>query len=151
MTAMTRPLVRTGSSAAVTARTVLVAAVLVTLVIVEVLFLTGGPAKNTLTAVGRFFGLHAAFLMILQLVLVARLPWLDRRLGMDKLTGWHRWIGFTLLCCVLLHLSFILLGYGQLDRLSVLTEFTNLAGVLGTLVGICAATIVVGVGITSAR
>ena len=151
MTAMTRPLAPTKSSPAVTARVVLGVAVLVNLLLVEVLFLTGGSAKNTLTGVGRFFGLHAAFLMILQLTLVARIPWLDRRIGMDKLTAWHRITGFTLLWCVLLHLSFILLGYGQLDNLSVLTEFTNLAGVFGTLVGILAASVIVVVGLTSVR
>jgi predicted ferric reductase len=151
MTAMTRPVARSSSPPAVTAQLVLGIAILVNLVLVEVLFATGGPAKNTLTGIGRFLGLHAAFLMILQLVLVARLPWLDRRLGMDKLTAWHRVTGFLLLWCVLLHLSFILLGYGQLDNLSVLTEFTNLAGALGTVVGIAAATIVVIVGITSVR
>ncbi|HEV7963204.1 MAG TPA: ferredoxin reductase family protein [Actinoplanes sp.] len=148
---MTQLRARTITPPAVTARTVLWAAVLINLVIVEVLFLTAGPAHNTLTAIGRFFGLHAAFLMILQLTLVARLPWLDRRIGMDRLTVWHRWIGFTLLWCVLLHLSFVLLGYGQLDNLSVLTEFTNLAGVLGTFLGICAATIIVIVAISSVR
>jgi len=151
MTAMTRPQVRTRTSPAVTAGTVLLVAVLVNLLIVEILFVTGGAAHNTLTAVGRFFGLHAAFLMILQLTLVARLPWLDRRLGMDKLTAWHRWVGFTLFWCVALHLSFILLGYGQLDHLSVLTEFVNLAGVLGTFVGIAASTIILIVAITSVR
>jgi predicted ferric reductase len=151
MTAMTQLRARTITPPAVTARTVLWAAVLINLAIVEVLYLTAGPAHNTLTAIGRFFGLHAAFLMILQLTLVARLPWLDRRIGMDRLTIWHRWIGFTLLWFVLLHLSFVLLGYGQLDNLSVLTEFTNLAGVLGTLLGISAATIVVIVAITSVR
>ena len=151
MTAMTRPQVRTTTSPAVTARTVLFAAVLINLLIVEVLLYTAAPAHNTLTGIGRVFGMHAAFLMILQLVLVARLPWLDRRLGMDKLTAWHRWVGFTLFWCVVLHLSFILLGYGQLDHLSVVTEFINLAGVLGTFVGIAASAIVLLVAVTSVR
>ena len=151
MTTMTRPRVRTSTPPAVTARTVLWAAVVVNLVIVEVLFLTGGSAKNNLLGIGRFFGLHAAFLMMLQLTLVARLPWLDRRLGMDKLTAWHRWVGFTLFWCVGLHLSFILLGFGRLDKVSVLTTFFNLAGVPASLLGIFAATIVLLVAATSLR
>jgi predicted ferric reductase len=135
----------------VTAQLVLGAAILINLAIVEVLFLTGGPGKNTLNDIARFLGLHAAFLMMLQLVLVARLPWLDRRLGMDKLTAWHRVTGFTLLWCVLLHLSFVLLGYAQFDGLSVLTEFTNLARTPAVAAGMAAATVVVIVGITSVR
>jgi predicted ferric reductase len=151
MTAMTQPLVRTGTPPAVTARIVLGVAILVNLLLVETLFLTGGAAGNTLTGVGRFLGLHAAFLIIVQLTLVARLPWLDRRLGMDKLTAWHRRLGFAIFWCVLLHLSFILLGYGQADHLPVLTEFTNLAGALGTFMGLAALTIIVIVAITSVR
>ncbi len=34
--------------------------------------------------------------MMVQLVLIARLPWLDRRIGMDRLTAWHRWVGIAL-------------------------------------------------------
>jgi predicted ferric reductase len=151
MTAMTQPLIRTGTPPAVTARIVLWAAIVINLAIVETLFLTGSAAGNTLIGIGRFLGLHAAFLIIIQLTLVARLPWLDRRLGMDKLTGWHRWLGFAIFWCVLAHLSFILLGYGRADNLSVLTEFTNLAGVIGTVVGMSAATIIVIVAITSVR
>lgn len=151
MTAMTQPRARTGASPAVTARVVLLVTIGLNLLIVETLFLTGGAAGNKLTGAGRFLGLHAAFLMIIQLTLVARLPWLDRRLGMDKLTGWHRWLGFGIFWCVLLHLSFILLGYGRADSLSVLTELTDLAGAPGTLVGMAAAAIILIVAATSIR
>ncbi len=72
---------------AVRARVALWAAVLANLLIVEVLFVTSGTGKNGLLTVAKFFGLHAALIMMLQLVLVARLPWLDRRIGMDRLTG----------------------------------------------------------------
>jgi predicted ferric reductase len=34
--------------------------------------------------------------MAFQLLLVARLPWFDRRVGMDRLTAWHRLAGFGL-------------------------------------------------------
>jgi len=44
------------------------------------------------------------------LSLVARLPWLDRRIGMDRLTGWHRWTGFTLLWTLLAHVVLIAFG-----------------------------------------
>jgi general secretion pathway protein M len=35
--------------------------------------------------------------MMVQVLLVSRIPWIDRRLGMDRLTSWHRWVGFALL------------------------------------------------------
>ncbi|MDT5028371.1 MAG: hypothetical protein QOE61_4797, partial [Micromonosporaceae bacterium] len=84
-------------------------------------------------------------------MLVARLPWLDRRIGMDRLTSWHRWTGFTLFWTVLLHPTFILLGYARFDHLPVLREITNLAGMFNTLVGMCAAAIVVVTAALSVR
>src|ERR1700730_3259017 len=124
-------------------RVVLWAVVLANVAIVEAMYFAAEPSKNTLVAIGKFLGLHTALIMILQLVLVARLPWLDRRIGMDRLTSWHRWTGFTLFWTVLLHPTFILLGYAKFDSLPVLSEITNLAGMLPTLLGMCAAAIIV--------
>jgi predicted ferric reductase len=137
-----------------TGRVVFWTLVLVNVAIVEVMYLTAPPAKNTLTAIGQFLGLHAALIMILQLVLVARIPWFDQRIGMDRLTSWHRWTGFALFWTVLLHPTFVMLGYAQADRASFFHEFANLAGALGTLVGLVAAGIVVvaaGLSIRFAR
>ena len=64
--------------------------VIVNVVIVEALFVSAGSGKNGVLTVAKFFGLHAALLMLFQLLLVARLPWLDRRIGMDRLTVWRR-------------------------------------------------------------
>jgi predicted ferric reductase len=125
--------------------------VLVHLVVVEVLFFTAGAGKNDVLTVAKFFGLHAASIMMLQLILVARLPWLDRRLGMDRLTAWHRWIGFTLLWTVLTHATLVVLGYARLDALPVLQTFLGLAGVVASLLGMCAAAIIVVVAAVSLR
>jgi predicted ferric reductase len=144
MTVVTRIRTRTSVAPALAGRVVLVAAVAINLAIVWTLFFTEHAAqKNTLVTIGRFLGLHVALIMILQLVLIARLPWLDRRIGMDRLTSWHRWVGFTLLWTVILHLSFIITGYARFDRIPVLREALNLAGATGTLVGMLAVAIIV--------
>ena len=120
---MAHPTTRPAASPAARARAVLLAAVLANLAVVEVLFVAAGPGRNTLLSVGRWFGLHVAFVMMVQLVLVARLPWLDRRIGMDRLTAWHRWVGFSLLWTVVLHGTFIVLGFAQLDEASAVATF----------------------------
>ena len=90
MTATQQRPARTGSAPATIATVVLWAALIVNVAIVDVLFLTSDlPVKNNLIEIGKFLGLHVALVMILQLVLIARIPWLDRRLGMDQLTSWH--------------------------------------------------------------
>jgi predicted ferric reductase len=151
MTLTTSERTHTTTPPSVMARWALIAGVLVNLLIVEAMFYTGGAGKNTLLTVGKFFGLHAALIMMLQLLLIARVPWLDRRIGMDRLTAWHRWVGFTLLWTVVAHGTFIVLGYAHLDKAPFLTTFLGLAGVVASLLGILAATVIVVVGILSAR
>jgi len=41
-------------------------------------------------AVGRFTGLTGAYLLLVMVVLVARLPPLERLVGHPRLTKWHR-------------------------------------------------------------
>lgn len=138
-------------SPAVRARLVLWGVVAVNLLVLEVMFFTSGTGKNSVLTVGKFFGLHAAMIMMLQLVLVARLPWLDRRIGMDRLTAWHRWIGFTLLWTVLLHGTIVVLGYAKLDGKPATVTFLALAGVPASLLGMLAAAIIVAVAAVSVR
>lgn len=135
----------------VAARWALWTFVIVNLVIVEVLFLTAGTGQNGVLTVAKFFGLHAAVLMLFQLLLVARLPWLDRRVGMDRLTVWHRWVGFTLVWTVLTHAVLIVLGFARLGDTSMTKTFFSLAGVPASLLGMFAAAIVVVVAAVSAR
>ncbi|MER7820466.1 ferredoxin reductase family protein [Streptomyces sp. NPDC096153] len=125
--------------------------VVINVVVVEALFLSVGSGKNGVLTVAKFFGLHAALLMLFQLLLVARLPWLDRRIGMDRLTVWHRWVGFTLLWTVLTHATLVVLGYATLDDTSMGKTFAALSGVLASLLGMLAAAIIVVIAVISTR
>ncbi|MFE7896005.1 ferric reductase-like transmembrane domain-containing protein [Streptomyces sp. NPDC057424] len=125
--------------------------VLVNTAIVEALFLSAGSGKNGVLTVAKFFGLHAALLMLFQLLLVARLPWLDRRIGMDRLTGWHRWVGFSLLWTVLTHATLVVLGYANLDDASMGKTFVALSGVPASLLGMLAAAVIVVIAVISTR
>jgi predicted ferric reductase len=125
---------------------------LANLAIVELLFATGQPpAYNTLHAIGRFFGLHLAFTMAFQLLLISRLPFLEHHIGMDHLTRWHRWTGFSLFWLVLLHPTFVLLGYAKLDKISFFAEIPNLAGQTPVLLGMIAAGLIVITAAVSLR
>jgi predicted ferric reductase len=135
----------------VAARWALWAFVAVNVVIVEVLFFTAGEGKNDILTIAKFFGLHAALVMMFQLLLVARLPWLDRRIGMDRLTVWHRWVGFTLLWTILTHFTLVVLGYAALDDAGVWKTFLALAGVFASLLGMSAAATIVIIGTISMR
>ncbi|MFE5894988.1 ferric reductase-like transmembrane domain-containing protein [Streptomyces sp. NPDC056462] len=144
--------VRTGTMLPVdAARWAMWTFVIVNVVIVEALFVSAGSGKNEVLTVAKFFGLHAALLMLFQLLLVARLPWLDRRIGMDRLTVWHRWVGFTLLWTVLTHATLVVLGYATLDDASMGKTFVALSGVPASLLGMLAAAIIVMIAVISTR
>ena len=152
MTAAEHPLTRRTALPPSTVATLALAGFLaVNLLIVWALFVTSGEGKNSILTVAKFFGLHAALIMMLQLILVARLPWLDRRIGMDRLTAWHRWIGFTLLWTVVLHATFVVTGYATLDQASPVRTFLALAGVPASLLGMLAAAVIVSIAIVSMR
>jgi predicted ferric reductase len=144
---MTSATVTRGGHPPATARALLWAVVLANLAVVEFMFFTAEPSKNALVATGKWLGLHLALLMILQLVLVARLPFLDRRLGMDRLTSLHRLVGLAVFWVVLAHPTFVILGFSRYDRLPVSREISNLAGIFATLTGmLAAAAMVVAIG-----
>ncbi|GGN94802.1 oxidoreductase [Streptomyces albiflavescens] len=120
--------------------------------VVTVFFFQAGLGSSTLSAIGRLAGLYGALLMAFQLLLVARLPWLDHRIGMDRLTSWHRWVGFGLLWTLLSHAVFIILGYAQPASISFVDELVELATTVeGVLRAVVALTLIIVIGAVSAR
>jgi predicted ferric reductase len=136
----------------VVARTGLYAVLAANAAVVAYFFAQAGFASNALIVIGRLAGLYGALVMAFQLVLVARLPWLDRRIGMDRLTAWHRWTGFALLWTLLTHAVFISFGYADGAGVGPVTELVDLAETTeGVLRAIVALGIVLAVGAVSAR
>lgn len=67
-----------------------------------------GPALTT--AVAELAGMIASYLVCVQLLLIARVPWLERAIGLDRLVAWHRVVGTSTLFLVLAHVSFMTLS-----------------------------------------
>jgi predicted ferric reductase len=136
----------------VVARTGLYALLAANAAVVTLFFAQAGFASNALIVLGRLAGLYGALLMAFQLLLVARLPWLDRRIGMDRLTLWHRWTGFTLLWTLLAHAVFITLGYADSSGLDPVDQLVDLAETVeGVLRAVVALALILVVGTVSAR
>ncbi|WP_235022705.1 ferredoxin reductase family protein [Amycolatopsis alkalitolerans] len=112
----------------------------------------GLTSGDLLTALGRLTGLYGALALVVQLVLVARVPFLESRLGMDRLTAWHRWSGFWVLWLVIAHVVFITLGYAHQDGSPVLAEVGTLVfHTEDVLKATIATALLVVVGVSSAR
>ncbi|MCL6674512.1 ferredoxin reductase family protein [Streptomyces panaciradicis] len=136
----------------VVARTGLYAVLAANAAVVAWFFAQAGFASNALIVIGRLAGLYGALIMAFQLVLVARLPWLDRRIGMDRLTSWHRWTGFALLWTLLAHAVFISFGYADGAGVGPVTELVDLAETTeGVLRAVVALGLLLAVGAVSAR
>nr|WP_239154095.1 ferric reductase-like transmembrane domain-containing protein [Amycolatopsis sp. FDAARGOS 1241] len=121
-------------------------------VLATVFFALGGLSDDPLISAGRLAGLYAAQAVAGQLLLVARLPWLERRLGMDRLTSWHRWTGFTLLWLLVAHVVLVVVGYPGIERTNPANELVHLADTFeGILRAIVAFVLILVVGAASTR
>jgi predicted ferric reductase len=91
------------------------------------LFLGGAPGGRAI-ALGRLAGLSASSALMLQLLLVSRLPWLERSLGCDRLFKAHRRLGLVLGLMFLLHPALIIGGYARRHHLSLGQQFIETLG-----------------------
>jgi predicted ferric reductase len=111
-----------------------------------------GPhnAAGYLTSAGRLTGLLGAYALLVQLLLLARLPFLEMVVGFDKLTIFHRVNGRVAVGLILAHVVFIVSGYALTAHTSFLGEFRSMLSQFYGMVAALAGTIlVVTVVITS--
>ena len=83
---------------------------------------------DLLTGIGRLTGLLGAYLALIQVVLLARLPPLERLVGFDRLTVWHRWNGHACIDLILAHVVFTVWGYALVDRFPLSKEISTMLG-----------------------
>src|SRR4051794_13710063 len=104
------------------------------------------------TALGRLSGLLAAYAMVVVVLLVARVPALERAIGQDRLVRWHRKLGPWPLYLLVAHAVLITVGYARAAHDGPLHQFGQL---LWTYPGILAATVggvaLIAAGVTSYR
>ncbi len=112
-----------------------------------------GP--DALDALGRLTGLWAADLLLLQVLLMARVPLVERAFGQDRLARWHRWTGFTSFWLMVAHVVLIVLGYAGADRTGIWAELWDMIvtypGMLLATAGTIALVMVVVTSVRAAR
>ncbi|MCF6376708.1 ferric reductase-like transmembrane domain-containing protein [Nocardioides KLBMP 9356] len=111
----------------------------------------GGWATG-LESVGRISGLASAVLLLAQVVLMARIPVLERAFGQDRLTGIHRVVGFTSFNLMVAHVVLITWGYAAGSLLaSPATLWDLVVNYPGMLLAAAATLCLVMVLVTSVR
>ncbi len=108
-----------------------------------------------LTSVGRITGLWSADLLLIQVLLMTRLPPLEHAFGRDRLARIHRVVGFLSFDLMLVHIVAIIMGYAGLRwRLVPSTTWdlvTTYGGVLLSVAGTVCLVMVVVTSVKKAR
>jgi predicted ferric reductase len=90
---------------------------------------------------GRLAGLTGTYLLLIMVLLIGRIPLLERTVGQDRLVRWHRQLGPWPLSLLGLHAILVTAGYAQTDHTGLLHQFWLL---LTTYPDVLAATVALG-------
>lgn len=112
-------------------------------------------AGDGLTSVGRLAGLLASVLILLQVLLMARIPVVEQAWGQDELARVHRLVGFTSFSLMLGHIALVIVGYSIGTDVGVVGTFVDEVlhspGMLLALAGAIALVMVVVTSVRRAR
>jgi predicted ferric reductase len=81
-----------------------------------------GNGGAVLTALGQVTALLGTYSALVQVVLMSRSPWLDQLFGIDRIAGWHRWLGFATVWLICAHVLFTTAGYAVGDGHSFMAQ-----------------------------
>ena len=108
--------------------------------------------QTALGAVDRLSALIATDLLLIQTLLIARVPWLDKLYGHDRATLTHKRLGKPILYLVILHFISVTWSYAIADSKNVVDEFLTMLNSIPDLVtGTIAFVLMIIVVITSIK
>ena len=111
-----------------------------------------GGRGGVATAAGQLTGLLGTYSVLLQLLLMARLPWLERYVGLDRLAIWHRWNGVLAVNLLVAHTALITIGYAASNHATLWAQTRDfISNYADVLMAFGALVILIAVGVTSAR
>jgi predicted ferric reductase len=111
-----------------------------------------GTTAGIFTAAGEISALFGTYLVLIQLILMSRSPWLDQVFGQDRITDAHRWVGFSAIWLLVGHAFLTTIGYAMGIGASPVDQFfTLLSSYPYVLWSAIALVLFMVVGITSVR
>jgi predicted ferric reductase len=85
-----------------------------------------GTPAGALVGAGRLLGLVSADLLLIQVLLMARIPIVERTFGQDELTRRHRLIGFWSFNLLVAHIPLVTVGQSLQVGLNPVAQFVDL-------------------------
>ena len=105
-----------------------------------------------LTAAGRLSGFVGGYLLLVLVLLMARIPWLERSVGQDKLVRWHRRLGPWAIWLITAHVALVVWGYSKLNATGLFHQlFQFVSSYPDMLAALVAYGLLVMVGVVSIR
>jgi len=108
-----------------------------------------------LTSAGRLTGLLASDLLLIQVLLMARIPLVEKTYGQDELAKRHRWVGFSSFNLMAVHIAAITAGYAATSSRgfwgTIVDFILNYPGMLLALAGTVALVVVTVTSVRAAR
>ena len=102
---------------------------------VTAMFLIDGGLKSItdvtaiVSAIDRLTALVATNLLLIDILLIARIPWIDHYYGHDRATTAHKKLGKPILYLVLAHFIASVVQYAMVANVDVITEFISLLSI----------------------
>jgi predicted ferric reductase len=81
---------------------------------------------SILQATSRFAALIGTYFALLGILLVSRIPWVERGVGHDRLVTWHRKLGPWSLYLIGLHVLLVTIGYAGQFHVNLTSELINI-------------------------
>ena len=82
--------------------------------------------NGAITLASRFSALIGTYLVLISLFMIARIPWVEKSIGFDKLVAYHRRLGPIVLTLIGVHVLLIVLAYSRADQKSYFDELIDL-------------------------
>lgn len=126
-----------------------------TVVAVAVMFLIDGGLNNItdlasgLGAFSRLSSLVATDLLLIHMLLVARVPWIDKFYGHDRATLAHKKLGKPVLYIIAAHFLASLIQFAMLDGKNVLDELFSMMSITDLLLSVLSLALMIAVVVTS--
>jgi predicted ferric reductase len=77
---------------------------------------------SVMIALGQLSALLGTYSALVQVVLMSRSPWVDGLFEIDRIAGWHRWLGFATVNLIVAHVILTTAGYALADGRSIAAQ-----------------------------
>lgn len=74
-----------------------------------------GTVGGALVGIGQISSLYSSIALLAMMLLIARVPWIERVIGMDLLNHWHRWAAIASAVLIGVHVVASTLGYAIVE------------------------------------